>query len=270
MALAPRAKPRGSIDDIVCGYVEVPRRPYTTHYPGGGAAAYETTKAVDEYLQFHYAPADQLLPHPDAPKVRAQPPRQRTHTSSQSACDFAARCAMLCERHCLALQDFTGELGAPTALDVGCAVGGATFELARVFPLVVGLDYSQHFVDAASVMQATGRMPYTAVVEGDITQACEAVVDPAIDRSRVRFVRGDACNLPTQMRPVDCVLAANLLCRLPQPTRFLADLPRLLKPGGIAVLVSPYSWLPSWTPRQRWLGGYYNASKVCVGVILVS
>ena len=219
---------------------------------------------MDEYLQFHYAPADQLLPYTDAPKVCTHKHTlPHTHPRTQSACDFASRCALLCERHCMALQDFTGELGAPTALDVGCAVGGATFELARVFPLVVGLDYSQHFVDAACAMQAAGRMPYTAVVEGDVTETCEAVVDDAIDRSRVRFVRGDACNLPKQMRPVDCVLAANLLCRLPQPERFLADLPRLLKPGGIAVLVSPYSWLAAWTPRQRWLGGYYDGSKVC-------
>lgn len=240
--------------------------------PGGGAAAYETTKAVDEYLQFHYAPAEQLLPYTDAPKVRLHVVLFTNHgstTTPQSACNFAARCALLCERHCLALQDFTGELGAPTALDIGCAVGGATFELARVFPLVVGLDYSQHFVDAACAMQAAGRLPYTAVVEGDLVEQCEAVVDQGIDRSRVRFVRGDACNLPKQMRPVDCVLAANLLCRLPQPERFLADLPRLLKPGGVAVLVSPYSWLAAWTPRTRWLGGYYDASKVCVVVFAV-
>lgn len=249
---------------------------HTTHtHTGGGTAAYETAKAVDEYLQFHFAPADELLPYKHAPKVL--PTKRRvcprftyisSHTRTrcnpcytQDACNFPARCAHLCERHCLALQDFTGELGAPTALDIGCAVGGATFELARSFPLVVGVDYSQHFVDAASAMQATGRMPYTTLVEGSITTQSQAIIDPAIDRTRVRFVRGDACNLPNNMRPVDCVLAANLLCRLPQPEKFLHDLPRLLKPGGIAVLVSPYSWLPAWTPLHKWLGGYYDATS---------
>lgn len=206
--------------------------------------------------------------HPRCVRCPTQNTRPLAH--HQSACNFASRCALLCERHCLALQDFTGELGAPTALDVGCAVGGATFELARVFPLVVGLDYSQHFVDAACAMQSIGRLPYTAVIEGDVTEACEAVVDDAIDRSRVRFMRGDACNLPKHMRPVDCVLAANLLCRLPQPERFLVDLPRLLKPGGIAVLVSPYSWLAAWTPRRQWLGGFYDASKVCKAPLMMA
>lgn len=36
-------------------------------------------------------------------------------------------------------------------MDVGCAVGGASFELARAFPHVLGIDYSKHFVDAAEV-----------------------------------------------------------------------------------------------------------------------
>lgn len=36
-------------------------------------------------------------------------------------------------------------------MDVGCAVGGASFELARAFPHVLGIDFSQHFVNAANV-----------------------------------------------------------------------------------------------------------------------
>lgn len=34
---------------------------------------------------------------------------------------------------------------------------------------------------------------------------------------------------------------------LPKPRAFLADLPTLVKPGGVAVLMSPYSWLPEYT-----------------------
>ena len=71
----------------------------------------------------------------------------------------------------------------------------------------------------------------------------------------------DACALPGDVAPVDCVLAANLLCRLPDPAAFLDALPALLKPRGVAVLVSPYSWLAAWTPRARWLGGFYDAVR---------
>jgi 2-polyprenyl-3-methyl-5-hydroxy-6-metoxy-1,4-benzoquinol methylase len=38
-------------------------------------------------------------------------------------------------------------------LDVGCAVGGASFELARHFREVVGIDFSRAFVQAAKLMK---------------------------------------------------------------------------------------------------------------------
>ena len=58
---------------------------------------------------------------------------------------FPARCAELAAKHAPASAD-----GSPRwALDVGCAVGGATFELARSFEAVVGLDFSHAFIAAA-------------------------------------------------------------------------------------------------------------------------
>lgn len=71
-------------------------------------------------------------------------------------------------------------------------------------------------------------------------------------------LQGDACALPGDLPAFDAVLAANLLCRLPDPSRFLARAPSLVKQGGVLVLVSPYSWLQAWTPQQSWLGGYYD------------
>jgi 2-polyprenyl-3-methyl-5-hydroxy-6-metoxy-1,4-benzoquinol methylase len=35
------------------------------------------------------------------------------------------------------------------ALDVGCAVGGATFELSRAFTSCLGVDFSHAFIEAA-------------------------------------------------------------------------------------------------------------------------
>lgn len=111
------------------------------------------------------------------------------------AADFVTRCGLLCERWCDALTDFSGSGPAPRALDVGCAVGGAAFELARSFPKVVGIDFSHHFVNAANMMKAEGSMSYEAQEEGDIRVTRVARVDPAIERERVLFQQGDACNL---------------------------------------------------------------------------
>jgi len=50
-------------------------------------------------------------------------------------------------------------------------------------------------------------------------------------------------------------LASNLLCRLPEPIKFLRRLESLVRPGGVVALISPYSWLEEYTPRENWIGG---------------
>ena len=69
----------------------------------------------------------------------------------QEALQFFSKLMVLCERNCLALQDFTGEQGPVTALDLGCAVGGSSFALARAFQQVIGVDSSAHFIKSAQV-----------------------------------------------------------------------------------------------------------------------
>jgi hypothetical protein len=41
----------------------------TTSSAAGGVAAYETRKAVDEYLQFHFGADEDILPYKAGPKV---------------------------------------------------------------------------------------------------------------------------------------------------------------------------------------------------------
>ena len=73
------------------------------------------------------------------------------------------------------------------------------------------------------------------------------------DRSRLSFYQGDACNLPSDLGQFGCVLAANLVCRLPNPYQFLDRLPSLVAPGGVLVITSPYSWLEEFTPKVIFL-----------------
>jgi len=47
----------------------------------------------------------------------------------------------------------------------------------------------------------------------------------------------------------DCVFAGNLVCRLPDPLAFLCRLEGLVKPGGVVVLTSPYTFLEEFTPK---------------------
>jgi SAM-dependent methyltransferase len=57
--------------------------------------------------------------------------------------------------------------------------------------------------------------------------------------------------MPERFGPFNVVFCGNLLCRLPDPMLFLDRLPSILKPGGVVVLVSPYSWLEEYTPEVR-------------------
>ena len=68
------------------------------------------------------------------------------------------------------------------------------------------------------------------------------------------FRRADACDLPDDLGTFDAVLAANLLCRLPEPTKFLNKLGSgLVAPGGHVFFVSPFSWMEEYTAKDKWL-----------------
>jgi putative 4-mercaptohistidine N1-methyltranferase len=186
------------------------------------------------------------LPYPPPPPPPPPPP------SSRSTADI---CALWC-----------GKLGVPldSALDVGCAVGRSCYEFSRPFSRVVGIDFSHAFIAAANALKASGEANYTLTVEGTITASHVARVPAGVNASRITFQQGDACALPPAAElggRFSVIHAANLLCRLPDPNKFLERLPSLLVPGGLAVFISPYSWLPQYTEPSKWLGGTVDAAS---------
>jgi putative 4-mercaptohistidine N1-methyltranferase len=200
-----------------------------------GSQVYESKRAVDEYLLFHYGTAGDQLTYKGGP---------------HSALKFPERCAQICADYATNKK---------RALDVGCAVGGSTFELAAHFDEVIGMDFSNHFVDAANTMKKDGKMSYEILKQGNVFKSCETNLSDKIDRDRCSFHQGDACDLRTDLGQFDIILASNLVCRLPQPMGFLERASSLLSEGGCLVLVSPYSWLEEYTPMDKWIGG--NSSE---------
>lgn len=194
---------------------------------------YETDKLLAEYLLFHYGAPEEVLPQAGGPR---------------EGLDYPARCV----RECV---DVARVPAGARALDLGCAVGRSTFELARHCAEVVGIDYSRRFIAAADVLRAEGRLNFLRADEGALTTPCRACVPPEIDRQRVTFEIGDAMDLHPDLGAFDVVLLANLIDRLCEPLRCLAQLPRLVSPGGQLVITSPYTWLEEFTPQANWLGG---------------
>jgi len=189
---------------------------------------YETDKLLGEYLLFHYGSAAEIAP-----------PRGAEH-----ALDYAVRCVTEC----------VTERGG-RALDLGCAVGRSTFELARVCEKATGIDFSRRFVDAAETIRRDGALAYRRTDEGALSTPLTAR-RPDGDPARVHFEVGDALALREDLGEFDVVLAANLIDRLTDPALFLARLPSLVKGGGQLVITSPYTWLEEFTPRENWLGGF--------------
>ncbi|UOE22230.1 class I SAM-dependent methyltransferase [Thermobifida halotolerans] len=111
-------------------------------------------------------------------------------------------------------------------LDLGCGGGRHAFEAYRRGADVVAFDQNEN--DLASVsamfaaMRAEGEAPASATAE---------------------TVRGDALAMPFEDGSFDRVIAAEIMEHIPHDTAAMAELHRVLTPGGIAVVTVP-SWLP--------------------------
>ncbi len=144
------------------------------------------------------------------------------------------------------------------ALDLGCAVGRASFELAQHFDFVTGIDYSARFIRIAHQMQEKGVIHYQLPEEGEVVSFYEKKLrdfDLTSGQERIEFYQGDAHNLKPQFAGYDLVLAANLIDRLSDPKRFLTEIHQRLNPGGLLMLASPYTWREEFTRKSSWLGG---------------
>ncbi|MBU3695814.1 5-histidylcysteine sulfoxide synthase [Dechloromonas sp.] len=194
-------------------------------------SAYETDAMVSMYAEFHYG--DTALGVPNFPQAMAQLAIDVHH------------------RH--------GNGAAGRALDLGCATGRASFELARVFDKVIGIDFSARFIQTGLRLAETGAIRYTLPEEGELVSYRERRLDSlglAETAQRVEFWQGDACNLKDIFSGFDLILAANLIDRLYAPRRFLAGVAARLNPGGLLMLASPYTWLEEYTQRSEWIGGF--------------
>jgi len=195
---------------------------------------YETEQSLHMYLGLHYPTSGEkegiapILPHENAPVHGIR---------------FPQRVARL-------LSSLEPERTNERALDIGCAVGGASFELARIYDKVDAFDFSQSFVDAATRMKNGEEIPFDIPVEAELFERVKAVHDEGITpeiRSKVSFFTGDACQISEmsadgRLGRYDGAVMSNLLCRLPDPIACLRGLPNVMNKGGVVVMVTPFSW----------------------------
>lgn len=198
---------------------------------------YESRRLLDQYLLFHYGTPEQILEGStvfDGEEVKGL--------------DFPS--ATVWGTLIVDLIGRKNENGI-RALDVGCAVGRSSFELSQLCDEVIAVDYSQAFIEAAKQMQQGQEMKVLRYDEGQLETEVNITCPEAVNPERVKFEVGDAMNLRDDLGQFDVVHAANLLCRLSEPLRFLDRLPGLMKSGGQLVLATPCTWSEEFTPKEN-------------------
>jgi len=200
---------------------------------------YERDKVLQEYLAFHYPDGDPM----EALLGERTPPLET--------------------RFPFAVRERWEPRPDGLALDVGAAVGRVTFDLARDHAYAVGLDLSSMLMRGARRVQAEGAARYSTIVEGDLLDEHEVMV-PA--PSSVSFLVGDALHLGFPDRTFATVVALNLIDRVPDPARALDELARVTAAGGTLIVASPFTWLPAFTHRDRWLGGVVRNGEPVRGI----
>lgn len=145
------------------------------------------------------------------------------------------------------------------ALDVGCAVGRLSFELAATHRHVIGLDTSITFIRKAREILSRKRLEFELIVEGHVTEPRGFTFDATRDFDHVDFIVADALALPFRRRAFATVAAINLLEKVPDPLKHLTEINRVLREKAAMFLFSdPFSWDEAVSPPERWLSGNGN------------
>jgi SAM-dependent methyltransferase len=98
-----------------------------------------------------------------------------------------------------------------TVLDFGCGAGYMTVEMAKLAHKAIGID----------VLSYVG-----------------TIAVPSSLANRLAFTRANGADLPFPAAHFDRVLASEVLPMIPDPALFLAEIKRVLKPGGHLVVVN--------------------------------
>lgn len=152
--------------------------------------------------------------------------------------------------------DMLGALPDGPVADLGCAVGRVSFELAaRLQRPVLGADLNFGMLRAAVTLRQKKTLTFPFCRVG-------MAYDPAhvsagfADSEHVDFWALDAVAPPFPDESFALAASLNLIDCVQNPVDHLRAVTRLLKPGGRALLATPYDWSPNATHPTAWLGGH--------------
>ena len=194
---------------------------------------YETDEQISQYCEFHYG--EENFGVRNFPKASVE-----------------------------LLKPYFEGITSKKALDLGCSVGRSTFELAKHFDEVLGIDFSANFINVGVKLKKYDTLTYKVATEGELFEEKTISLkdfDLEDTKKKTSFMQGDACNLKELYTDYDLIFCSNLIDRLYYPQKFLDDIPNRVNKDGLLVLLSPYTWLEDYTPKENWLGGFIKDNK---------
>jgi len=167
-----------------------------------------------------------------------------------------------------AVAEFCAEVSAGSlqrcALDMGCKTGRTSWELARTFNNVTGVDLSARTIRVATQLQEQGSFNYVFPEEGEIVEYRQVKLedfDLAQLVKKVKFLQSDFANLKNVFSGYDLILLNDILDKIYQPTELLSNLHRRMNDKGILVIATAYDWDEKQTKPENWLGGYRSSAE---------
>ncbi|HKL48680.1 MAG TPA: methyltransferase domain-containing protein [Desulfuromonadales bacterium] len=184
---------------------------------------YERQQALDSYLWSHYA---DLLDDPDAGN---------------------------------AYHLWAGLLPSDVglSLDIGCAVGRFTFEMAARSAMAIGIDSSAPFIREARRLFKEHRHDFLLPLEGAISEQKSFGLPEAWQDLNIEFLVADALALPFRNNTFNSISSLNILDKVPHPLVHLRQADRVAADRNATFLISdPFSWSEEVANPQEWLGGH--------------
>lgn len=142
------------------------------------------------------------------------------------------------------------------ALDIGCSVGRLTFEMSKSHSHAVGIDTSRSFVTAARQLAEKQHLEFEMIVEGHITESRTSPLNQDFSFANSEFIVADAMSLPFRSHSFVTASSVNLLEKVPEPRKHLAEANRIMNSHrGQFLFSDPFSWDESVSNPELWLGG---------------
>ena len=146
-----------------------------------------------------------------------------------------------------------------SALELGCRTGRTTFELAKGFDHVTGLDFTARNIRVAVQLQESGSFNYLFPEEGELLSYQTinlkemGLVEVA---AKVTFLQSDASNMKPIFVGYDLVLLNDILDQMYNPRHFLTGVHKRINQGGRLVVATGFDWSEDCTKKENWVGGH--------------